>query len=135
MTENTNPIPAPVEPVVGCEPDGWHDFTVDQAVEYIAAMKREHPGDWTGLGRCAEQMTAEVVRMIDLSKKPDGRFVRIPTSADEAVLMIMLGMQYLEQFAPHRLKASNPKADPAAVVGGSASSELLDSASSTGATV
>ena len=33
--------------------------------------------------------------------------VRIPTSADEAVLMVLLGMNYLKKYAPERLRAEN----------------------------
>ena len=43
------------------EPDGWHDFTLEQAHEFLADMKRQHPGRWTGLGRIAETMTTAVV--------------------------------------------------------------------------
>lgn len=43
------------------DPDGWHDFTTEQAQEFLADMKRQHPGRWTGLGRIAETMTAAVV--------------------------------------------------------------------------
>lgn len=39
------------------EYDGWNNFTLEQAKSYIAEMKKEHPRRWTGLGRCAEQMT------------------------------------------------------------------------------
>lgn len=38
-----------------------------------------------------------------------GSFVRIPTSADEAALMVILGTQYLERFAPQRLKTTDAR--------------------------
>ena len=37
-----------------------------------------------------------------------GEAVRIPTSADEAVLMVRLGMHYLREHAPDRLAAETP---------------------------
>lgn len=35
-----------------------------------------------------------------------GQSVRIPTSENEAVLMALLGTQWLEQNAPHRLRST-----------------------------
>jgi hypothetical protein len=39
------------------EKDGWHDFTLEQAKEYIAEVKADQPRAWTGIFRCAEEMT------------------------------------------------------------------------------
>jgi hypothetical protein len=38
--------------------------------------------------------------------------VRIPASADEAALMVLLGMNYLKEHAPERLTADMSKASP-----------------------
>lgn len=48
-------------------------------------------------------------RALEYSKTlTNGEAVRIPTSADEAVLMVRLGMQYLRDHAPDRLAAETP---------------------------
>lgn len=44
-----------------------------------------------------------------------GQSVRRPTSANEAVLMVRLGMQYLREHAPERLAAETPNVRAEAV--------------------
>lgn len=65
-------------------------------------------------------LTAATVLMFDVRRMrakiaadktlTNGEAVRIPTSSNEAVLMVRLGMQYLREHAPDRLAAEMPNA-------------------------
>ena len=54
---------------------------------------------WDMLARVCEELGAAVCE----SPSPAG-YVRIPTSADEAATMVLLGTEYLKQHAPERLR-------------------------------
>lgn len=43
--------------------DAWHNFTLEQAKDLIAEMKKQQGIAWTGLGRIAEQMTEMVDKL------------------------------------------------------------------------
>lgn len=59
------------------------------------------------LGCAAHRLRFEVLRLRRLLENArtltNGESVRIPTSEPEAVLMVNMGMQYLRDYAPHRI--------------------------------
>lgn len=55
------------------------------------------------IGGLYEAMKLAWAESLQHKNDAEGKTVRIPTSEDEAALMILLGTQYLQQNAPHRL--------------------------------
>jgi hypothetical protein len=52
---------------------------------------------------CLAERAAGEEKAAQISTAGDEKAVRIPTSEDEAAAMVLLGMDYLKRYAPHRL--------------------------------
>lgn len=53
MSDHPNNDPKLRDP----DPDGWHDYTLEQAEEYMVYMEQQHTCRFTGLGAAARDMT------------------------------------------------------------------------------
>lgn len=99
------------EPKENPAPD-WH-MSVEQAYQearLVYADYCDHTREALGYMR-----SVLIAKCVDgLPSRSQADHIRLPTSADEAELMAKVGMKWLEDNAPERLKQADEKEEPVA---------------------